>query len=183
MVTVVPGVTVVPVAGETIAADGAVVSVEAEAAVRLGSSEPGWARMSAKRFTVACCMRGSAVEGSRSWLASSPQDHCTVPAPKTSAPPPARESVRLCVALPGPEGGGAGAGGVGGRAGGGAPVAVGGAVALRAFGPGLGGRGGVAEPGGPRAVVEVRVPLVAQRAVRQRRLGARRQSRDAGVAP
>ena len=66
MVTVVPGVTVVPVAGETIAADGAVVSVEAEAAVRLGSSEPGWACMSAKRFTVACCMRGSAVEVSRS---------------------------------------------------------------------------------------------------------------------
>ena len=90
MVTVVPGVTVVPEAGETIAADGAAVSVEAEAAVRLGSSDPGWLCMSANRLTVACCMRGSAVEVSRSWLASRPQDHCTVPAPKTSAPLEAR---------------------------------------------------------------------------------------------
>jgi hypothetical protein len=90
MVTVVPGVTVVPVAGETIAADGAAVSVEAEAAVRLGSSDPGWLCMSAKRLTVACCIRGSAVEVSRSWLASRPHDHCTVPAPKTSAPLGAR---------------------------------------------------------------------------------------------
>src|SRR4051812_50170874 len=105
MVTVVPGVTVVPVAGETIAADGAVVSVEAEAAVRLESSEPGWARMSAKRFTVACCMRGSAVEGARAWLGASPHGHRPVPGPKTRAPPAARGSGRRGGAPPAPRGG------------------------------------------------------------------------------
>src|SRR4051812_50169625 len=105
MVTVVPGVTVVPVAGETIAADGAVVSVEAEAAVRLGSSEPGWARMSAKRFTVACCMRGSAVELSRAGVAAGPPGPRTVPGPKTGAPPGAGGSGRGCGPPPAPRGG------------------------------------------------------------------------------
>src|SRR4051812_21828317 len=167
MVTVVPGVTVVPAAGETIAADGAVVSVEAEAAVRLGSSEPGWARMSAKRFTVACCMRGSAVALSRWGLGSGPQDPRTAPAPKTTAPPPGR-------------GRGAGRAGGGGGASPGARRSAGAGgrpVAPRGGAPALGAGGGGAGPRRPRAVVEVRIPLVAQRAVRQRRLGARRQSR------
>ena len=64
-----------------------------------------------------------------------------------------------------------------------AAVAVGGAVVLQDVEAALGRRRQVDEARRARAVVEVRIPLVAQRAVRQRRLGARRQVGDAGVAP
>ena len=78
---------------------GAVLSVDAEAAVRSDCIVPGWAPMSASRFTVACCMlrSGGVLSGFQS---SSPQAHCTVPAPNTRAPLGARYIVRLCVAVP-----------------------------------------------------------------------------------
>src|SRR3954447_21128124 len=46
--------------------------------------------MSASRLRVACCMGRLAVDGTRSCSVSRPQAHCTVPAPKTSAPLGAR---------------------------------------------------------------------------------------------
>ena len=50
--------------------------------------------MSANRFTVACCMLTSDDSGpfveTLSWVVSRPQDHWTVPAPKTIAPLGAR---------------------------------------------------------------------------------------------
>ena len=72
-------------------------------ATRPEISDPGWAPMSANRLTVACSMLGS---GGLRWVGGAipgvqlarPQDHCTVPAPKTSAPLGARYSVRWCVA-------------------------------------------------------------------------------------
>ena len=64
-----------------------------------------------------------------------------------------------------------------------AAVAVRRAVVLQDVQAALGGRRQVDEPGRARAVVEVGVPLVAQRAVREGRLGAGRQVGDARVAP
>ena len=78
---------------------GAVLSVDAEAAVRSDWIVPGWAPMSARRFSVACSMlrSGAVLSGFQS---SRPQAHCTVPAPNTRAPLGARYMVRLCVAVP-----------------------------------------------------------------------------------
>ena len=61
-------------------------SVEAVAATRPAWRLPGWTPMSAKRFTVACCMRGSGAALPRSWFESNPQVHWIVPAPNTRAP-------------------------------------------------------------------------------------------------
>ena len=74
-------------------------SVDAEAAVRSDCIVPGWAPMSASRFSVACSMlrSGAVLSGFQS---SRPQAHCTVPAPNTRAPLGARYMVRLCVAVP-----------------------------------------------------------------------------------
>ncbi len=95
-VTRAPSATVLPAAGEVTAEDGGVVSVDAAARTSPAIGSYGWAPMSANRFTVACCITGSAA-----WplglLASSPQLHCTVPAPKTSAPLAARYSDRWWV--------------------------------------------------------------------------------------
>src|SRR5882762_3097558 len=75
-----------PAPGYVIAADGATVSVDADAETRGGTSVAGCTPMSASRFTVACCMEGSGDPPATSWLPSSPQDHWAVPAEKTLAP-------------------------------------------------------------------------------------------------
>src|SRR5690349_7995630 len=82
--------------GALTVAVGAVWSVDWLAAASVAIRVAGCTPMSAKRLTVACCMLRSGVllSGLRS---SRPQDHCTVPAPKTSAPLGALYSVMLCV--------------------------------------------------------------------------------------
>ena len=60
--------------------------------------------MSANRLTVACCITGSGAARRRPVVApalvtSSPHAHCTVPAPKTSAPGGAWYIVRWCVCV------------------------------------------------------------------------------------
>src|SRR5262245_39922007 len=103
IVTLVPSAIAVPCAGLVIVEMGAVVSVDAEVAVNPDISVVADAPMSANRFTVACCMTGSAVapEGGpllfHALVVSRPHAHCTVPAPKTSAPLAARYIVRWCV--------------------------------------------------------------------------------------
>ena len=82
---------------------GAVVSVDGEAAASPLISVVACAPMSAKRLTVACCMTGSteAPAGGpllfHALVVSRPHAHCTVPAPKTSAPLGARYIVRWWV--------------------------------------------------------------------------------------
>src|SRR3954447_6810425 len=76
---------------------GAVVSVDGDARTRPVASAPGWAPMSAKRFTVAWRMFGSDVPCE--FHVFRPHAHCTVPAPNTSAPLGARYIVRVCVAV------------------------------------------------------------------------------------
>jgi hypothetical protein len=89
MVTAEPSGKVAPGAGAVMADVGGVASVDADASVMPDIGEKGWTfPMSASRFTVACCMAGS-VEVPVHEL-SSPHDHCTVPASKTSAPLAAR---------------------------------------------------------------------------------------------
>jgi hypothetical protein len=100
MVTWRPAGRVEPDDGELMTDVGAVVSVDWAAATSPDRSVAGCTPMSASRFTVACCMRLSAAADPRSWLLSSPQDHWTVPAPKTSAPLLARYRVRRWVAVP-----------------------------------------------------------------------------------
>src|SRR5882672_10661199 len=107
IVTRVPLGTEAPDAGDTIVELGAKMSADIEAATSGVPSAPscndcGWAPMSASRLTVACCIARSGFAGRRSCTASSPHDHCTVPAPNTSAPLLCRYSVSECVALPGP---------------------------------------------------------------------------------
>src|SRR6185312_949719 len=84
IVTDAPSATLPPGAGEVIADDGAVVSVDAVAIWIPEIGVAGCAPMSANRLTVACCMVTSTalpvVEPSR------PHAHWTVPAPNTSAP-------------------------------------------------------------------------------------------------
>ncbi len=84
-----PAATVAPPAGEVIDVEGACASADAAAALSPGSSEPGCAPMSASRLTVACFIEASGAGVPRSWSESSPHDHCTVPAPNTSASGPA----------------------------------------------------------------------------------------------
>ena len=69
---------------------GLTMSVVAEAAARAVIWVRGWMRMSANRFTVACCMLRSSVLAGPSCTALSPKAHWTVPAPKTRAPLGAR---------------------------------------------------------------------------------------------
>ena len=103
MVTAEPSENEAPWDGEVIVEVGGVVSVDAVADVSPGISEAGWAPMSASTFTVACCMAGSggvrlpASPAPAAW--SRPNDHCTVPAPNTSAPLAARYKVRWWVAV------------------------------------------------------------------------------------
>ncbi len=105
MVTGFSAGTVTPEAGLVTVTAGPVVSVEAVAATRLLCRVSGWTPMSARMFTVACCMRASSVTTVSSGLYVGmlvrPHDHCTVPAPNTSAPESwSRNSTRLCVAVP-----------------------------------------------------------------------------------
>ncbi len=80
-------------------------SVDCETAVRPLISVVAGTPMSAKRFTVACCMTGSGVAPLggpllfQALVSSRPQAHCTVPAPKTSAPLGALYSVRWWVCV------------------------------------------------------------------------------------
>ena len=89
-------------AGDVIVELGAVASAVGVAAVRPVMSVPGCEPMSANRLTVACCMLVLAAALPRSWLASSPHDHWTVPAPNTRAPLAALYSVMLWTAVPVP---------------------------------------------------------------------------------
>jgi hypothetical protein len=84
--------------GSVIAAAGAVLSADGEAATSPGCSVAACAPMSANRLTVAWRMVPSAV--ACGWKSSSPHAHCTVPAPNTRAPLGARYIVRLWVAVP-----------------------------------------------------------------------------------
>ncbi len=95
IVTWLPGVIEAFGAGAVIVDVGAVESLETVAAVIPLISVDGCTPMSANRLTVACCIRASAAALPRSWLESSPQDHCTVPAPNTRAPLGVRYSVML----------------------------------------------------------------------------------------
>ena len=82
-----PTETVAPSAGEEMFDVGAAVSLLAVAGARSDCSVAGCAPMSANRLTVAWRTASSAVlDGPPEWLLSRPQDHCTVPAPKTRAP-------------------------------------------------------------------------------------------------
>src|SRR6476659_4616088 len=83
---------------------GAVASLDGAAATRPAPRVPGCAPMSPNRFTVACCTFGSGslrLCSVRYWLhaltLARAQDHCTVPAPNTSAPLGARYRVRWWV--------------------------------------------------------------------------------------
>ena len=107
--------------------------------------------MSANRFTVACWTAESGVEPPRSCVPSSPHDHCTVPASKTSAPLDARYIVIECVAVPGPY--------------------------VEPWSWSTSGSDAVVDdrsiwPAGRDAVVEILVPLVAERPVRERGVDA-----------
>ena len=95
-----PAVSVAPAEGEVIVDVGVAVSVDVLATVRPATRVVGCTPMSASRLTVAWRIEASVGVPARSWVASSPHDHCTLPAPKTSAPLGARYSVRACVALP-----------------------------------------------------------------------------------
>lgn len=84
---------------------GPVWSVEAVATTRLVCGDLGWTPMSAKMLTVACCIRLSSVTTASSGfpvgMLVRPQDHCTVPEPKTRAFEVwSRKATRLCVAVP-----------------------------------------------------------------------------------
>ncbi len=99
--------TVAFAAGLVTVTAGPTVSVEAVEATRSLCRDLGWTPMSAKTFTVACCIRLSAVITASSGLPVGmlvrPQDHCTVPAPNTSACEVwSRKATRLCVAVPFP---------------------------------------------------------------------------------
>ena len=99
IVVLAPSWRLAPFAGEAMLAVGFVVSVDFVAVLRpsAGSSANGWTPMSANRLTVACCMflsggllLGLVADASHAFVSSRPQDHCTVPAPNTSAPLGAR---------------------------------------------------------------------------------------------
>src|SRR5215470_19852646 len=85
IVTAAPSDSVAPEDGDVIVEVGAVVSADAVAAVSPDISVAGCTfPMSANRFTVACCMAESVLFDNPPL--SRPHDHCTVPAPNTSAP-------------------------------------------------------------------------------------------------
>ena len=95
-----PTVAGAPAVGDRMVATGRVVSVDAVGIVRPAIRLVGVAPRSASTLRVACCMRRSGIEPPWSFSVSSPQAHCTVPAPNTSAPLAARCIVRWCVAVP-----------------------------------------------------------------------------------
>ena len=103
IVTVEPSAIAAPADGLEMVELGAVVSVLCETAVRPLISVVAGTPMSAKRFTVACCMTGSGVAPAggpllfQALVSSRPHAHCTVPAPKTIAPLGALYSVRWWV--------------------------------------------------------------------------------------
>ena len=99
-VTCDPGAIVLSAAGAVIVELGAAASAVGVAAVSPVMSVPGWEPMSASRLTVACCMLAFAAALPRSWLASRPHDHWTVPAPNTRAPLAALYMVMLWTAVP-----------------------------------------------------------------------------------
>jgi hypothetical protein len=74
---------------------GAVVSVDLGVATRPEVRAYGCTPISANKLTVACCMFGSGVKSG----SPRPHDHCTVPAPKTSAPLDARYSDMRWIAV------------------------------------------------------------------------------------
>ena len=78
-----------PGCGDVMVVVGGVVSVDSAAGARAASSDPGWEPMSARRLTIACCIRGSDVPRPYASV-SRPYDQYTVPPPKTSAPLGAR---------------------------------------------------------------------------------------------
>src|SRR5262249_10879941 len=84
MVTVEFDCTLACAEGEAITDEGGAASVEADAGVNAAMRVLGCTPISANRFTVACCMRSSGPT-LPSGLPSRPHDHCTVPAPNTSA--------------------------------------------------------------------------------------------------
>src|SRR6185436_11353078 len=92
MTTRSPLPTLLPPAGEPTVATGAMRSEDLPMATSgfdgsaPACSDAGCAPISANRLIVACCIAWSAGYEPRSWLLSRPQAHCTVPAPKTSAP-------------------------------------------------------------------------------------------------
>ena len=102
-VTVSPLPRLAPADGEVITAVGAAASVLAVAVTSPVIRPYGCTPMSASRFTVACCIResGAGAVPWTSWLSSSPQDHCTVPALNTRAPLGALYIVSEWVAVPG----------------------------------------------------------------------------------
>ncbi len=85
-VTAVFAATLLPADGDVMVDTGGVVSVDAVAGSRPGCSVVGCAFMSARMFTVACCMFASGAALPRSWFESRPHDHWMVPAPNTRAP-------------------------------------------------------------------------------------------------
>ena len=88
--TLLPGATDEPWVGDVIVAVARVLSVDLEADTSPAPSVDGCTPMSANRLTVACCAATSAGDEPRSCELSSAHAHCTVPAPKTSAPLDAR---------------------------------------------------------------------------------------------
>src|SRR5919198_6042947 len=84
---------------------GGWVSADAVDAIRPAPRVPAAMPMSANRLTVACFMRASVgyapMDATPLSLCepSRPHDHCTVPAPNTSAPLAALYIVSVCVAV------------------------------------------------------------------------------------
>ena len=101
MVTACPSEKVAPGDGEVIVEVGGVVSVDAVVDVSPVISVAGCAPISARMFTVACCMTGSTVPPPLPPPVplSSPHDHWMVPASNTRAPLAARYNVRWWVAV------------------------------------------------------------------------------------
>ncbi len=99
-VTVSPLLTTELEVGVEMVVCGAVVSVEVPGAVSPDIIVVGRIPMSPNRFTVACCIRTSVSTAAPSCWSSRPQDHCTVPAPKTMAPLAALYIVIRWVASP-----------------------------------------------------------------------------------
>ena len=101
--TTLPLVIELPAVGEVIVATGGVVSVDCDAGCSVSSSVPGWAPMSARMLTVACCMSSEGAGPVPSWWQSSPHDHRMVPAENTSAPLRGPVLGHVWVAVPVPQ--------------------------------------------------------------------------------
>ncbi len=106
IVTWLPSWTASPAVGEVIVEVGGVVSVEGVGVTSPEARDSGCAPISESRLMVNCSMvgsggkcPGSVLPAFQALVLSSPQAHCTVPAPNTSAPLGARYSVRWWVAV------------------------------------------------------------------------------------